>query len=139
MRKLAITSFIYLIIGLSAGVYYREITKITDFTGQTQLSIVHTHSLLLGMFFFLLVLLLENNFQLSQQSAFKRFYLFYNSGLALTLLMMLLHGTLVVLGGTGNPAIAGIAGLGHILLTIGFIFFAISLWKQLPKQATTSI
>lgn len=48
-----------MIIGLLFGVYYRELTKWFDFSGKTQLSTLHTHTLVLGMFFFLIVLLLE--------------------------------------------------------------------------------
>ena len=41
------------------GVFYREFTKFSGFTGKTALYVVHTHYFLLGMVFFLLLLLLE--------------------------------------------------------------------------------
>ncbi len=134
MRKLARTSLVYMIVGLVFGVYYREFTKFTDFTGETQLSVLHTHTLVLGTLFFLVVLLLEKNFGLSRQKHFNKFYLFFNLGLVVTLGMLLLHGTLTVLGYPDSAAISGIAGLGHILLTIGLGFFFNSLLKALPQN-----
>lgn len=134
MHKLAKTSMVYMILGLILGVYYREFTKFTDFSGKTQLSVLHTHTLVLGMLFFLIVLLLEKNFKLSQQKYFQRFYLFFNAGLIITLGMLLLHGTLTVLGYPDSAAISGIAGIGHLLLTIGLGFFFHSLLKALPTK-----
>lgn len=123
MKKLVRVSMFYMIFGLIAGVYYRELTKFYDYSGETQLGTLHTHILVLGMFFFLIVLLLEKNFQLTQHKNYKKFYAFYNSGLGITLLMMIIHGTMTVLGYSSNAAIAGLAGLGHIILTIGLGYF----------------
>lgn len=134
MHKLAKTSTVYMILGLIFGVYYREFTKFTNFSGKTQLSVLHTHTLVLGMLFFLIVLLLETNFKLSQQKYFQRFYLFFNAGLIITLGMLLLHGTLTVLGYPDSAAISGIAGIGHLLLTIGLGFFFHSLLKALQAK-----
>ena len=134
MHKLAKTSMVYMILGLVFGVYYREFTKFTNFSGKTQLSVLHTHTLVLGMLFFLIVLLLEKNFKLSQQKYFQRFYLFFNVGLIITLGMLLLHGTLTVLGYPDSAAISGISGIGHLLLTIGLGFFFHSLLQALPAK-----
>ncbi|MHC5375362.1 DUF2871 domain-containing protein [Enterococcus sp. LJL120] len=123
MKKLTRVSMSYMILGLVFGVYYREFTKFNDFTETTQLSVLHTHTLILGMFFFLIVLLLEKNFQLSQHKNFKKFFIIYNIGLGVTLLMLLVHGTMTVLGYADSAAISGIAGLGHIIITIGLGFF----------------
>lgn len=123
MQKLARASLSYMIIGLIGGVYFREMTKFNDFEGWTQLSVIHTHTLILGMFFFLIVLLLEKSFNLTKHKNFKKFYVIYNIGLGITLLMMLTHGTMTILGIESSAAISGIAGLGHIILTVGLGFF----------------
>ncbi|HDK8152610.1 TPA: DUF2871 family protein, partial [Staphylococcus aureus] len=52
MRRLLYSFLFYMIIGLFSGFFYRELTKAYDFTGTTQLSLVHTHTLILGMFMF---------------------------------------------------------------------------------------
>lgn len=46
---------------------------------------------------------------------------------------MLIHGILTVLGYNGSAAISGIAGLGHIILTIGLYFLFTVLNKQVSK------
>lgn len=123
MKKLVRVSMIYMILGLAFGVYYREFTKLNDFTGGTQLSVLHTHTLILGMFFFLIVLLMEKNFQIMAHKNYKKFYICYNIGLGMTLLMLLVHGTMTVLGYADHAAISGIAGLGHIMLAVGLGYF----------------
>lgn len=123
MKKLVRVSMFYMIFGLLAGVYYREFSKLFDFTGQSQLGVLHTHILVLGMLFFLIVLLLERSFSLSTHKNYKKFYIIYNSGLGLTLLMMLINGSMTTMGLSISPALSGIAGLGHIILTIGLIYF----------------
>ena len=53
MKKYYYISFTYLMLGLIAGVFYRELTRMSDFTGETVLKGVHTHILVLGFVFFL--------------------------------------------------------------------------------------
>jgi hypothetical protein len=47
-----------MILGVLSGLAYREFTKVKHFTGDTQLSVLHTHLLALRMLFFLIVLVL---------------------------------------------------------------------------------
>ena len=68
----------WLILGLISGVFYREWTTLADFTGDTQLSTMHTH--------------------------------------------MLFPPTLWVYNGelpVPDAAISGMAGLGHIIMSVG--------------------
>jgi nitric oxide reductase large subunit len=131
MKKLLNTSFAYAIAGLTAGVYYRELTRFVGYTGASQLSVVHTHLLALGMMMFLIVLLLEKNFELSQSKKFKTFYRLYNGGLILTVMMFLLRGTLQVfqteLSSGLSASLSGIAGIGHILIAGGVVYLFITL------------
>ncbi len=135
MKKLVRVSMSYMVIGLLFGVYYRELTKWFDFSGKTQLSTLHTHTLVLGMFFFLIVLLLEKNFHITAHKWYKRFYITYNIGLGITLLLMLIHGTMTVMGIESSAAISGIAGLGHIIMTIGLGFFFAILFGSVEEHA----
>ncbi|MFI6317409.1 DUF2871 domain-containing protein [Nonomuraea sp. NPDC050556] len=136
MKKLLYAAHTYMIVGVISGLYYREITKLNDFTGDTQLGVVHTHLLALGMLFFLIVLALEKLFTLSAVGKlFTWFFWVYNAGLVLTVAMLTLHGTLTVLGKESGAAIAGIAGLGHIVLTVGLVLFFITLGKRIPAKA----
>lgn len=131
MTKLYRAALLYTILGLAAGLYYRTLTHSQDFTGQTQLSVAHTHLLALGMLFFLVVLALEKLFTLSKTKLFTLFFWFYNSGLVLTVVMMLVNGTLTVLGKAVSPANAGISGLGHILITVGLVHLFLALRTRL--------
>lgn len=133
MKKILRTSMIYMIIGLAFGVFYREFTKFNNFTDWTQLKVLHTHTLTLGMFFFLILLLFEKNFNLTEHKNYNKFFIFYNLGLIITLSLMLIHGTMTVLGYNGSAAISGIAGLGHIILTVGLYFLFTVFNKQVTK------
>ena len=134
MRKIYMAAHVYMILGLVSGLYYRELTKAKDFTGDSQLGIVHTHILALGMLFFLIVLVLEKQFTLTSGKLFDAFFWVYNAGLALTIGMMLVRGTMTVLGHQAGAALDGISGLGHIVITLGLIFFFVNLGKCLPVK-----
>ncbi|MEV6035849.1 DUF2871 domain-containing protein [Nonomuraea sp. NPDC052116] len=134
MRKILNVAHVYMILGLVSGLYYRELTKLTGFTGDTQLGVVHTHLLALGMLFFLVVLALEKLFALTSVRLFGWFFWIYNAGLAVTVATMILHGTLTVLGRPSDEAIALISGLGHVLLTVGLILLFVTLGKRIPAK-----
>ena len=59
MKRYINTALLYAILAMVGGVFYREFTKFFGFTGKTTLSFVHTHYFMLGMVFFILLLLLE--------------------------------------------------------------------------------
>jgi len=136
MNRLFTAAVVYLVLGLGAGLYYREFTKANDFVEgtYTQLSVVHTHLLALGLLVMLIVLALEKVFTLSASPLFGWFFWVYNAGVLLTSAMMVWHGSLTVLGQESNAAIAGIAGLGHIIVTAGFILLMLALRKGITAS-----
>lgn len=136
MRRLFSASFAYLIAGLLSGVYYREFTKLNDFAaGQfTQLSVVHTHLLTLGVIVLLIVLVLEKVFTLSRSGLFGWFFWLFNAGLVITSAMMLWHGSLTVLGEEAGAMIAGIAGIGHILLSAALVLLFLALGRAISRD-----
>ncbi|MTB70781.1 DUF2871 family protein [Arsenicicoccus sp. MKL-02] len=123
----------YTALGLLGGVYYRELTKAHDYLGATQLSVVHTHLLALGTLLGLILLGLERAFALSRTAQWKPFLVAYHAGLVVTVAMLTIKGTLQVLGSTAasSPAISGISGLGHILLTVSLVLLLMGLKKRL--------
>lgn len=136
MKKVINTSFVYLILAMIGGVFYREFTKFNDFTGQTTLSVVHTHLLVLGVFFFLILALFIKNFpNILENKKFDKFYIVYNISVILFTVMLLVRGVVQVLGtslSTGlNASISGIAGVSHILLTASLIYFFVILKKEI--------
>ena len=132
MKESFSAAFTYMIIGVLAGLFYREFTKANDFPeGEfTQLAVVHTHLLTLGFIVMLLVLALDKLFGLSGSRLFSWFFWLYNVGIVLTVGMMIWHGSLTVLGEESNAMIAGIAGLGHIALSVSLVLFFLALRKK---------
>lgn len=138
LRRLYYAAFTYTILGLLGGLYYRELTKAQDFPedGFTQLSVVHTHLFALGLLVMLVVLALEKSFGLSRSKFFDWFFWLYNAGIVLTVGMLFVHGTMTVMGTEEvSPAISGIAGLGHILLTIALVLFFLALGKTVKSES----
>lgn len=124
MKKYFNLATFYLILGLAMGVFYREFTKINGFEGKTSLSIIHTHILTFGFIFFILVLLLEKNFKLSQNKNFKKWCIFYNISLIYLVVTFTIRGTFQVLG-HDFVDLNHISGLSHVLLSIALIWFTI--------------
>ncbi|MEV6558147.1 DUF2871 domain-containing protein [Nocardia sp. NPDC051756] len=133
MKKIYYAAHAYMIVGVVSGLFYRELTKWYDFTGDSQLGVVHTHLLALGMLFHLIVLVLAKVFALGGK-LFDWFFWVYNAGLVLTVAVMTVHGVQTVVGADTSVAISGIAGLGHIVLTVGLILFFVDLGKMVPAQ-----
>ncbi|MEO7122389.1 MAG: DUF2871 domain-containing protein [Lacisediminihabitans sp.] len=137
MKKLFYAATVYLVLGLASGLFYREFTKSNDYTaanGFTQLSVVHTHLLTLGVIVLLIVLVLEKVFELSRSALFGWFFSLYNIGLVVSTAMMVVNGVRHVLGESSSAAIAGISGSGHIILTAGLILLFIALGKRVLEK-----
>ncbi len=135
MKKLAKFSFFYSILGLLLGVFYREFTKFNDFSGRTVLGGLHTHVLVLGVIFLLILLLLDNSFGITKHKNFNKFFIIYNVGLILLVISMTIRGCIEVL----NPdiskgldaSISGIAGISHIILAVAFVLFFLILLNRI--------
>lgn len=116
------------------GVFYREFTKFSGFAGQTNLSVMHTHYFLLGMFFFLILMLLEKSFSFSGQKHVGKFLVLYHTGLNITGLGFLIRGLTQVWGTELSRAmdasISGIAGIGHMTMAAGMILLLLKVRKQ---------
>jgi len=119
MKRCMNASLLYAVLAMAGGVFYREFTKFNGFTAKTSLGVVHTHYFLLGMVFFLLLLLLEKSFSFISEKT-ERVLTAYHVGLNLAAVMLLVRGVFQVLGtelSIGMSfAISGVAGIGHILL-----------------------
>jgi hypothetical protein len=87
---------------------------------------------------FLIILALDKQFTLSGTKLFTYFFWLYNTGIAITVTMMFVHGTQTVLGNHVPKAVALTAGLGHTLLTAGLMLLFILLGKQLNKSTRTN-
>ena len=138
MKRYMNTGILYAILAMVGGVFYREFTKFIGFTSKTALSVLHTHYFMLGMVFFLLLLLLEKSFSFSSRKS-GRVLIFYHVGLNLTAVMFVVRGIAQVLGtalSSGmNAAISGIAGIGHILLGVSLVLLLIEIKRSISTSA----
>lgn len=133
MKRYMNMALLYAIFAMVGGVFYREFTKFNDFTGKTTLAVVHTHYFLLGMVFFLLLLLLEKNFTFTGAKT-GRILVVYHIGLNLTAVMFVVRGVTQVmvpaLSSGMSAAISGMAGIGHILLGISMVSLLIQIRRS---------
>ncbi|MGN0817829.1 MAG: DUF2871 domain-containing protein [Candidatus Coproplasma sp.] len=142
MKKYLVTSCVFMGVGLALGVFFREFTKIYDFSGVTSLGKLHLHALVLGMVFFLLAAFAEDKFGLRKSKLEPWFFVTYIVGLSIFLVMLLVRGIFQVTGAEltagASGAISGIAGIGHILIAAGLILFFIIILRNCKPAEKTS-
>lgn len=98
MKRYMNLALLYAILAMTGDVFYWEFTKFSSFTAKTTLSVVHTHYFLLGMVFFLLLVVLEKNLSFTGAKP-GRVLLTYHIGLNLTSVMLVVRGVTQVKGG----------------------------------------
>lgn len=137
MKRYMNMALLYAVLAMVGGVFYREFTKINRFTAKTTLAVVHTHYFLLGMVFFLLLVLLEKSFSFTGPKT-GRVLAVYHIGLNLTVVMFVVRGIVQVLGtalSAGmDAAISGIAGIGHILLGISMVLLLMQIRRSVAGK-----
>lgn len=124
MKRYMNSALLYAILAMVGGVFYREFTKFNGFIARTTLSVVHTHYFLLGMVFFLLLVVLEKNLSFTGEKT-RRVLATYHIGLNVTAVMLVVRGVTQVMGADlsigADAAISGLAGIGHILLGVSLV------------------
>lgn len=136
MKRYMNSALAYAILAMIGGVFYREFTKYHGFEGKTYLSVVHTHYFLLGMVFFVLLLLLEKNFSFTKAKT-RKAIITYHLGLNLTAIMLVVRGITQVLGSSLSSglsaSISGMAGIGHMLLTVSMVILLLQIKHSVSK------
>ena len=136
MKRYMNASLLYALLAMVGGVFYREFTKFNGFTARTALGVVHTHYFLLGMVFFLLLLLLEKSFSFTGAKT-KRALTTYHIGLNMTAVMLVVRGIPQVLGtplsAEMTASISGVAGIGHILLGVSMVMLLLQIRRAVSK------
>ena len=133
MKRYMNGALVYAVLAMVGGIFYREFTKFHGFVGKTTLGVVHTHYFMLGMFFLLLLFLLEKNFSFTSVKT-GRILAVYHVGLNLTAVMFVVRGVAQVLGtalSSGlDAAISGMAGIGHILLSVSLVLLLLQIKRS---------
>lgn len=141
MKNMYKISLAYLVFGLTTGLFYHEAAYWTHFEGESVLSRVHPHALALGVAVFLLMPLLMQVFQIHKQKSFRWFVGVYNLGLVMTLGFMTARGATqlfqVAVPSFRDHMMGGLAGIGHVIFTvgIGFLFHALMKSCDAKKDA----
>ena len=137
MKRYMNSALLYAILAMAGGVFYREFTKFNGFTAKTTLSVVHTHYFLLGMVFFLLLLVLEKNLPFTGAKT-GRVLAVYHIGLNLTAVMLVVRGVTQVIGANlsrgADAAISGMAGIGHILLGVSLVLLLLQIRRSVSAS-----
>lgn len=138
MKHYIRSAIAYALLAMAGGVFYREYTKYLAFDGKTTLAFVHTHYFMLGMVFFLLLLLLEKSFTFTR-AVTRRLVAAYHVGLNLTAAMLFVRGVAQAsslrLSRGADAAISGLAGLGHLTLGISLIWLLLEIKRGVEKSA----
>lgn len=121
----------YAFLALIGGVFYREFTKALAYTGNTTLSVVHTHYFAMGMVFFLLLALLERAYPLAGHKHALRATITYHVGLNITVASLIARGILqatgTVLSRSADASLSGISGVGHAVLGVSLVIILFGL------------
>ena len=133
-KRLFITAASFAGLGLTAGLFERIYVDQMGMSTAPHLAVLHTHLLALGFLFFLIALAIERSFRISQQAKlFNLFYWHYLGGLLLTVIGMFLIGMIEASNGGESKMLAGVSGLGHIIITVGIGFFLAAIGKSIKK------
>ena len=141
MKRLINTALVYLIAGAAAGVFFREFTKLSGFSGQTVLGFMHPHLLALGFLVFLIATLFALASDFTGDRLFKPFfivsfvkravlYVARKRGKTLTLFLILLV--------IATAALSGIAGIGHIMVGVGLVLLVIMFKRVVDRKAAAA-
>lgn len=132
-KRYAGTAIVYAVIAMVCGVFFREFTKYMAFEGNTSLSLMHAHYFMLGMLFFLVLMLLEKNFGFSSQKSVGALSVTYQIGLNITGTAFFMRGLTQVLQNEVSrgldASISGIAGIGHIIMGVSLVILLFKIKK----------
>lgn len=145
MKKYVKYAAVFLALGIAFGVFYREFSKAYGVVNTyATLGLVHTHFLVLGVAFTLIIGLVDEKMGCGKRKLFNRAFYIYCAGVLGAGLMMAARGILdilvksdkivYVISDGANGAIAGISGLFHAVLGIGLVLiFVVWLYKKRVK------
>lgn len=111
----------YLFFGIFAGAFYREIRKI--YPVDVKMAFLHVHLFVLGFVFLTLAFLLIRD-RVFENGRLKKLLTIYNVGMFFSFSAMFLHGMIdgYTPGEVTRIGMVAVSGVGHILLTVAFLW-----------------
>lgn len=147
MKKYIRLSFLFLVLGIAAGVFYREFSKSLGVVNEhSTLGLVHTHLFVLGTIMVLLVGIAVIQFKKENSKIIKWAMLPYVTGVLGAASCMLARGVLEMLQKAGkmvisantNTIISAVSGLFHALLGMGLVLIFIELLRSEKQEENKS-
>lgn len=134
IKRCSNSALIYAVIAMVFGVFYREFTKFNGFEGDTRLSVIHTHYFILGMMFFLILMLIEKSIGFSSEKHAGKIIFTYHIGLNITGAAFFARGLTQVLQSElskgADASISGVAGIGHVIMGVSIILLLLKIKKS---------
>ncbi|MZF06654.1 DUF2871 family protein, partial [Bacillus anthracis] len=103
--------------------------KYKGIVGSTLLNLLHTHTLVLGFFFFLIALGLAKVFAFHEAKSFNKWFVVHNIALILMLGSLAARG-LLQLNGADFKGLTYIVGFSHSLMAVTLIWFMLLIKKS---------
>lgn len=144
MKKLFYTFLTFLILALVVEVAILITTKAVGWdsgvSGRPWVVSVHVHILVLGALMFLILMLVEKNFHITEWKRFNAFYIVYLTGLGLVLCFILYKGFSQLLGAAViRGLLEGGAAIAHTTMFVGLFFLAAGIKSvALPREERSS-
>lgn len=141
LRLIYRSAVVWTVVGLVGGLAYREVTKLLEFTGRTQLAFVHTHALVWGtVFMFVLLALAVVLPGLTADRRMRWGLHLFNAGLVLTVGMLAFKGALQAMevSWADHAALAGVSGLGHMTLTAALVLLLLAVGRSVRSAQARS-
>lgn len=133
-KCLAFTAAVFAALGMIVGIVYHGMMLSTG-TGGTAMAATHPMTFALGCGGFLIALVLEKLFAVSESKLAKPAYFVYIVGVAMTVIMLIVRGYFQMSGteltSGADAAISGIAGIGHTVLAVGMALFFVALFRRI--------
>lgn len=138
MKQLFRTFLIFLILALAVEAGILICTKVAGWnnfeSGRPFLAAVHVHLMAMGALFFLIQMILEKIFCLSENRWYKIFYILYLTGISIAVALMLYKGFAQIFEFSVIRGLTeGGAAIGHTAAFVGLFFFARSLYERAVK------
>lgn len=136
-------SYTFLVMGLIAGVFYREFTKFYKYQADNHLSKLHVHVLVLGFLLMMILYLVVKEYDVKKILTIRTPLYVFVSGFTFTIVNMTLSGFYEVVSANRpiikKAALEGLSGLGHIVLSIGIVWIVVKIFQNESNNTLKSI
>lgn len=133
------TSYVFLVMGLIGGVFYREFTKFNTFTDGTVLSLLHLHAIAVGFLgLSVLWLTLRHTDETYITKRIELPFKLYAGGLYFMIVTFVVRGISQIVGKGYTPfpdaALSGVAGIAHLILGVGIVWSVIIMVETVSSE-----